>query len=223
LGLFRRKRTVQVDALCREFYDSNPFEAQIRDVDLHLASCEIIKRTVCEADECFALVDVGILAREILLIRLELFGLAWLHQLGEKHAAAQSAFTKSYLRERDEEDAWAALQPYNAAISRSGTLGLTFETATGRAYLTGRNLAIANAFDAWLERGIEAECVARAANRLCTEVAWKRGITAGFVMLALCERLNCTVNDRAQQALVATIRGFYDGARGLLRQVKVTE
>jgi hypothetical protein len=58
-------------------------------------------------------------------------------------------------------------------------------------------------------------------NRIGTEVAWKKGLTAGLLMLTLCAQLHCNVNEEAQLRLSWLIRGFYDGSRQALRSIKV--
>ncbi|OHE76358.1 MAG: hypothetical protein A2107_02605 [Verrucomicrobia bacterium GWF2_62_7] len=155
------------------------------------------------------------------LIRFEVFGLAWLHQLGDKHAAAQSAYTKTYLEQRGRGDIWANLEPYNQAIARSSTMGRTSESPTGRAYLAFTNKMRIDLFEQWREQGFEDEVVARAVNRISTEVAWEEGVTAAFLMMTLCERLGCQLNEEGQFRLIAVIRGLYDGARETMKQVKV--
>jgi hypothetical protein len=46
---------------------------------------------------------------EITVIRFEVFGLAWLHQKGDKRAAEQSEFTRRYLAEAGRTDIWEAM------------------------------------------------------------------------------------------------------------------
>ena len=76
-------------------------------------------------------------------------------------------------------------------------------------------------YDAWSKEGFDGVAVARAANRLATDVAWKDGLTSGFVMLTLCEHLGCELNEEAQQRVVFVIRGLYDGVREALKVVTV--
>ena len=79
----------------------------------------------------------------------------------------------------------------------------------------------ADLFDKFVNEGNDPKSVARALNRLSTEVAWKKGITAGFLMLTLCDRLDCDINEEAQFRLTAIIRGSYDGARQALDGVRI--
>lgn len=45
--------------------------------------------------------------------------------------------------------------------------------------------------------------------------------TPGYLMLTLCDRLGCHLNEEAQFRLVATIVGLYNGAREALGEVKI--
>ncbi len=221
MGLFNRKQRVQLATFCRDFYDTHILNPVIADMDAGRAYFESVMRSVAEVDATFASVDCDRFFSEMTLIRFEVFGLAWIHQLGDKHAAAQSAYTKTYLEERDRADIWTGLEPYNLAIARSSTMGQTSETRTGRAYLTFINKMRADLFDEWHKQGIEPDAVARAANRTATDVSWEKGVTAAFLMLTLCDRLGCQLNEEGQFRLIAVIRGLYDGARETMKQVKV--
>jgi hypothetical protein len=218
---FSRKERVKLDEFCGEFYDKNIFQAVVAGKDLRAVYFESVKRSIAEVDPRFGAIGEQKLLSEMTLIHLELFGLGWLHQLGDKHVAAQSAFTESYLMNRGRGDIWDAVEPYNKAIAHSSTLVQTSETRTGRAYLTFRNNMLADLFDLWHKQGFEPKPSARAANRLFTEIAWQKGLTAVLLLQVLCERLGCELNEEAQFRLVAVIRGLYEGIREALKSIKV--
>jgi hypothetical protein len=221
MGFFSQRPKVRLDDFCREFYDTHCLHPpEVAGINLALTYCETIKRSITEVDPRFADVDIQLLMAELTVIHFEVFGLAWLHQKGDKRAAEQSDFTRRYLDEAGRTDIWEAMQPYNGAIGRSSTLGQTSETATGRGYLAFVNRVRADLFDAWLELGFDG---VSAANRVATDEAWKKGLTAGFLMLTLCESLGCEVNEEAQFRLVAIIRGLYDGVVESLKAVKIVE
>jgi hypothetical protein len=221
MGLFSRKQKVRLEDFCRDFYDKNMLNPVIAGMNVGEAYFEAARGSVAEVDPRFKAVDTKTFVAEMTLIRFEIFGLAWLHELGDKHAAAQSAFTKRYLEGRNRTDIWDALEPYNQAIARSGTLGQNADTASGRAYLAFTDSMRMQLFNEWHKQGFEPKAVARAANRLATDVAWQKGLTAGSLMLTLCERLGCEVNEEAQFRLIAVIRGLYDGVRETLKPIKV--
>ena len=76
-------------------------------------------------------------------------------------------------------------------------------------------------FDEWHKEGFEPKAVARAANRILAEAAWGKGVTAGLLMLTLCERLGCDANEQAQFRLIVVIQGLYAGVRDALKPIKV--
>ena len=221
MGLFTRKPRVRLEVFCREFYERQILNPVVAGMDLSQVYCETVKKNTAEADPRFATVDMERFHSEETLIYLEVFGLAWLHQCGDRHAAAQSAFTRTYLEGCGRADIWANLEWYNQAIARSSTLGLTSETPRGRAHLTFTNAIRCQLFEQWVEQGFDSVAAARAANRVSTEVAWDKGLAPAFLMLTLYDRLSCEVNEQAQSRLVAMIRGLYDGVRQSLKLVRI--
>lgn len=222
MGLFNRKQRVELCVFCGNYYDNSVFSSTIEDVDASRIYADTVIRSIREADATFTAVDCAQFHSEMMtLIRIEVFGLAWMHQFGDKHAAAQSAYTKSYLEERSHADIWDDLAPYNQAVARSSTIGQTTAMPSGRAYLAFVDSMRLDLFDQWSKQGFEPDAIARAANRFSTNVAWDKGITASFLMLTLCERLGYQLNEEGQFRLAAVIRGLYDGARETMKQVKV--
>jgi hypothetical protein len=116
VGLFDRKQKVHLDEFCRDFYSKHILTDTTDDADVPSLP-EMYLRGVCssviDADGELATIDDKSFLEEMTLIHFEVFGLAWIHQLGEKHAAAQSAFTKRYLESHEKTDMWEDLVPYN--------------------------------------------------------------------------------------------------------------
>lgn len=220
MNFFTRKPKVHLDEFCRGFYD-RAFRSDINGMNLYTSILDIERQSVMEADSSFVGVDPQLFVAEMTVLRYEVFGIAWLHEAGDKYAAAQSEFTKRYLEEHGELDIWESIEPYNQAVARSSTLGQKSDNPSGRAYLASLNIMRADSFDKWFKQGSDPKCVARAANRLSTEEAWKKSMTPGFLMLTLCDRLGYVPNEDAEFHFVTTIIGFYNGAREAIREVKL--
>ncbi len=215
------KLEVRIEKFCREFYNKNILTPVVGGVDLGDTCIETVKNSIAQVDGQFAEVDSRLLHNEMTLIRFEVFSLAWLHQAGDRHAAAQSECTKRYLESRDREDIWEALEPYNRAVAQSGALGHTSQTASGQTYLAFLDSMRAMLFDEWKKQGFDPKVAVRAANRLATDVAWNSGFTTGALMLTLFDRLGCYANDEAQFCLVAVIRDFYDESHAAIKQILI--
>jgi hypothetical protein len=106
MSLFKKKQEVDLDTFCRDFYEKNIINPVIQGIDAGAAFVEVVKRNIVEVDATFSNIDSQKLAKEWVLLRFELFALAWLHQFGERLAVAQSVFTKSYLHEKGRDDIW---------------------------------------------------------------------------------------------------------------------
>lgn len=225
MSSFSEGQKVRLEDFCRDFYEKNILNPVVGGVDVGALYSDTAWKTVVEADQNFADINSQRFATEILPLRFELFALAWLHQFGDRSAVAQSVFTKHYLQEKKRDGIWDASEPYNQAIARSVTLGKTAETASGRAHIGFITKMRVDLFDKYRKEGRDPKCVARVLNRLFSDEAWKKGITAGLLMFALCNCLdfepNFEPNKEAQFRLTAVIRGLYDGARQSLERIEI--
>jgi len=225
MSFLSKKQEVDLQDFCRDFYEKNILNPVVGGVDGGAIHFDTVRKTVVEADQNFADISSQKLATEMIPLRFELFALAWLHQFGDKSAVAQSVFTKHYLQERKRDDIWDASESYNQAIARSVTFGKTSETASGRAHIVFTTKMRVDLFRHFCKEGHDAKCIVRALNRLFADEAWERGITAGLLMFALCDRLGFNSNFRpteeAQFRLTAIIRGLYDGVKQSLNNIKV--
>jgi len=221
---FIKKQEVNLDEFCRDFYEKNILNPVIEGIDVGAAFYDTARRLIIEADPNFASISPEKFAAEITLLRFELFALAWLHKFGDKLVVAQSSFTKDYLHEKKRGDIWNDSEPYNQAIARSSTAGKSPNNAFDRVFLGTRNLKLADLFDEYHKQGFDPKCIARALNRLFTDAAWKKDITANFLMFVLCDRLELKPNEPNKEAkfrLTAIIYGLYDGARQSLDKIKI--
>ena len=223
---FKKRQEVSLNDFCRNFYEKYIISPMIGGiVDAGAVYNDTIKRSIVEADHNFANIDSQTFASEVVILRCELFALAWLHKFGDRLAVAQSTFTKHYLHGKKRDDIWNDSESYNQAIARSSTASKTSKKAFDRVYLATVYNTRFDLFNQFHKEGHDSECIARALNRLFTEEAWKKGVTAGFLMFALCDRLgfesNFEPDKEAQFRLDVVIRGFYDGARESLENIKI--
>lgn len=221
---FNKKQEVNLDEFCRDFYEKNILNPAIEGIDAGAVFYDTARRSIIEADPNFANIGPEKFAAEITLLRFELFALSWLHKFGDKLAVAQSSFTKDYLHEKKRDDIWNDSETYNQTIARSSTARKTSKNAFNRVFLGSRNLKLADLFDEYHKEGFDPKCIARALNRLFTDGAWKKDITANFLMFVLCDRLEFKPNEpnkEAQFRLTAIIHGLYDGARQSLDKIKI--
>lgn len=240
MGIFSKKQEVDLEKFCSDFYEKNILNPVIEGIDAGAVLVDTIKRNVVEADNNYAKINPQKFADEVVPLRFELFALAWLHQFGDKLAIVQSDFTNRYLHEKKRDDIWDAMELYNQAIARSSTLGRTSKNAFDRVYLARVMKTRADLFDKYIDdakkSGVDLddkastpilESIGRPLNRLFTDDAWKKGVTAGLLMFALCDRFGFESNfeptKEAQFRLTTIIRGFYDGAKQALEKVKIKQ
>jgi len=222
MSFFSKKQEVEIGPYCQLFYENVILNCM---VDVNAQIFETLKNALATTDSNFANIDSKKFNDEITALQFELYALAWLHQFGDKLAVAQSVFTKNYLNKKDQNDIWEAMEPYNQAIARSTTIGRTSEKAFDRAYLGHVNLTRADLFDQYHKEGFDDKCVARVLNRLFSEDAWKKGITAGLLLFALCDRLgfgkDFEPSKEAHHRWFIEINDFYEKFRGSLSKVKI--
>jgi len=223
---FKKKQEVSLNDFCRNFYEKYIISPMIGGVvDAGAVYNDTVKRSIVEADHNFANIDSQRFAAEVVILRFELFALAWLHKFGDRLAVAQSTFTKHYLHEKKRDDIWNDSESYNQAIARSSTAGKTSKKAFDRVFLATVYNTRFDLFNQFYKEGHDSECIARALNRLFTKEAWKKGVTAGFLMFVLCDRLgfesNFEPDKEAKFRLEVVIRGFYDGARESLENIRI--
>lgn len=197
----------------------------VEGVDVNAQIFETLKNALATTDSNFANVDSQKFNDEIVALQFDLYALAWLHQFGDRLAVIQSVFTKDYLNERELNNIWATMEPYNQAIARSTTIGRTPEKAFDRVYLAKVNTTRVNLFEQYHKEGFDDKCVARVLNRLFSEDVWKKGITAGLILFALCDRLgfgkDFEPSKEAHHRWFIEINDFYEKFRGSLSKVKI--
>jgi hypothetical protein len=115
------------------------------------------------------------------------------------------------------------MDPYSRAVAHSGGVYANRDQSVRfqRARVVGINILRTRFFAMWRDQGFEPDVVARTVGRLSTTGAWKQGLTSKLLMLTLCERLGCEVNEEATFRIEVVIHGLYDGARAELKAIKV--
>jgi hypothetical protein len=209
-----------VDKFCREFYDKNILQHIVSDTNFSALFSDMVREAVIQVDPYFTAVDPESFESEMKVLRFEMFSLAWLHEVGgeksgDQFVVAQSEFTRRYLEEKGRLDIWETMEPYNQAIAQSSALG---NKVIDLAQLDRERFLKCSH---WYMQGIEPKCAIRAANRLFTEKAWERRITAGLLMAALCDQLRCEINKEARFRLMSVIIGLYEGSKTAIHEVDV--
>ena len=244
MGLLSHQPKISIEEFCRQFYDSFVFNATIRGVDINDALYKTYFDSVVEADQSFAEIDRGKFQNELTAIRMELFGLAWLHKFKkEELAIPQSLFTRRYLEENGRIKIWEIMGEYNQAIARSGIMTVRQYPDGSRRFtqidddllVAKMNKARFDILAKWAESNlpkkelmtdkddIAAVCVARVANRFGVDAKRFSSITVPLLASRLADRLGCDIetNIEALFRLGAFIFGFYDGAKEGLKDATI--
>jgi len=225
MTFFNKKQEVELETCCRLFYENVILNCVVNGLDVNVIIFETLKNSLIAVDQNFANIDSQKFNYEIIVLQFELFALAWLHPFGNKLAVDQSTFTKNYLHEKKRDDIWDAMEPYNQAIARSSTFGKTSKNALDRVCLGTVFKTRADLFDQFYKKGYDPECIARALNRLFSDKAWKKGIAAGLLMLAFCDRLgfdqNFQPSKEAHSRWFIEINNFYENDKKSLSKYKI--
>ncbi|MEW6616554.1 MAG: hypothetical protein AB1401_13950 [Thermodesulfobacteriota bacterium] len=219
------KKKVSVEDFCRDFYDNQILNPKIGDMEVGSAFSDVVIKEVVEVAPTFNKVDKQKLANELIIIRFELFALAWTHKfISGENVVAQSVFTKKYLHEKGKNDIWSGMEPYNNMIdsvtlhwlTSQGKMNLSFNYNM-REDLTAKNIEVAK------KLGIENDdSIARVNHRLWSENAWKQKLMLGPLVFTFCEQLGMnSLAEEAQFRLVVVIRGLYEGAQYSWKDVKI--
>jgi hypothetical protein len=225
MSIFSKKQEVELEPFCHLFYENVILDCVVDGVDVNAQILVALKRALADNDSNFANIDSQKFNDEIVALQFELYALAWLHQFGDKSAVSQSVFTKNFLNEKNKNDIWEAMEPYNQAIARSTIIGRTPEKAFDRVYLAKVNKTRMDLFSQYHREGFDDKSVVRVLNRLFSEDAWKKGVTAGLILFALCDRLGLgkdfEPSKEAHHQWFIEINDFYEKDRGSLDKVKI--
>lgn len=225
MGIFNRKQNVNLEDFCRLFYENVVFNCEVDGVDVNAAIFDTLKNSLVATDQNFANMDSRKFNDEIIALQFELFALAWLHQFGEESAVTQSVFTKNYLHKKERDDIWKTMGLYQQAIARSAIAGRNQDNPSDKLYLLQLDKKKVDLFGRFIEKGYDEECIARALGLLSTDAAWSKGITAGFLLFTLCDRLGFDQNfqptEEAQSRWFVEINDFYNKDKKSLSNIKI--
>jgi hypothetical protein len=221
MGLFNRKPKISIQEWCEDFYGNYVFAPRIGNVDPWQVFCETNRKMISQSDSNFSQVNDSELSDQLLALRLEVIGIAWIIHVKDNLAPKQSECTRLYLLNHGQERFWDMMEPYNQATAKSTVGGSDSSTRTGRAHITFMNSMRMQLFDKWITTVSDAKDAARAANRIGSNVPWKANRTHVYLSFALADQLECEFNDEARMGIMAVIQGFFNGASEELQKVKI--
>lgn len=220
-----------MEDFCQDFYDNQILNPIIGGVNAGTPYSEVVKKNIVEVYPNFERVDLEKLHGEFVVLRFELFALAWTHKFvsGEK-VIVQSAFTKRYLFKKRSKDAWDRMENYSKAIDGAT---LHWLKGLGRAnlgfnYRMREDLTSENIKDAKKLRIGDKDIVQRVNYRLWSENAWRQKIVLTAMQVVFYENIykstgfeSNKLNDEALFRIAAVMKGFYDGAKQSIDKVKI--
>jgi hypothetical protein len=177
-----------------------------------------------ESDPVFRDFPVEAFQRELLALRLEVTSLAWAHRITKSALTiAAEAFTREYLDARAKLDVWDAMDRYNTAVARSASdvANLARSERLRRANITFMNVFRFEVFKEKVHEGADPKCVARVLNRTLTELSWRKGVAAAYLVSALSDACQREMNNRATLCTMEAIGFFYDCASKAARSVRI--
>jgi len=237
MPLFESKPKLSIEECCRQFYDSNIFQAIIHGIDGWSILLDTYFKSIAEVDQSFLSVDSTLFRNEMTALRMELFAFAWSARFKrDKYTVPQSFFTRSYLEENGSLEIWHIMGEYNQVIAMSATMnayGKPTPGGIGRAQVTGINLMRVNVAEDWMKANVvnmdamteEEEdklgCAVRVFSRIGADIKYADGVVVKLLASRLANRLGCDVNLKSEALfrLGAIILGFYKGAEEYLKSV----
>lgn len=222
------KKEVNIEDLCRDFYDNFILNPVVGGVDVTNVFPECLKETITEVEPEFNKIELEKLNNEIIILRFELYALAWIHKFGDKHAFTQSVFTKRYLKAKGRNDIWDGMEHYNEAISHATVKLENSNPSIIRKKFDLADIKIAEA----KQKGITVdENIGRPINRMFSEKVWENGTITYFLTLALCHQLGLgsgpdylgPKNDEAMLRFAVFINGLYEGAKQSWDKIKIKD
>lgn len=217
MKMFEGKSKMTVKEWCEDFYGDYVFASSIYGEDPWQIFCDSVHNQIFKADSSFSEVDVEDFSDEMLALRLEVIGIAWIMLVNINLAPKQSECTRLYLQNHGHEYFWDMMEPYNSATAKATVGGMD----KGRARITFINIRRTQLFDEWVPFVADPKDAARPANRVGSVVSWKHQKTHIYLSFALTDQLQCEINKEAREKVMAIIHGFFVGVSEELQKVKI--
>lgn len=247
MGLFNKKQKVGVEEFCRQFYDSVIFHPIIAGQDFNEVWYDNVFHSIVEADKSFAVIDKSVFLREMMALRLELFGLAWLYKFPDnRFTIPQSIFTRQYLESNGKLELWDSMVEYNKVIAQSAfptstgiqmrsRLGKQMQEGVERGKTTFVNTFRWGVFEKWAdanigdpsapteEEKILGSCVICVVSRMLADIRKNDCMLVKLLVVRLAERVgyDASLNSEAFLRLGAVIFGLYEGAEKAIKDIKL--
>ena len=247
MGLFNKKQKVGVEEFCRQFYDNVIFHPIIAGQDFNEVWYDNVFNSIVEADKSFAAIDKSVFLREMMALRLELFGLAWLCKFPDiRFTIPQSIFTRQYLESNGRLELWDSMVEYNKVIAQSAfptPTGIQMHTRLGKQMQKGVDRGKTTfvrtfrweVFKKWADANVgdpsaptEEElklgsCVLHVMGRLLVDIRKNDCMLAKLLAAKLAERVgyDASLNAEAFLRLGAVILGLYEGAEKAIKGVRL--
>lgn len=222
MGLFTRKQKISVVDWCEDHYSNCVFSPRIGGVDPWHTFCDTLTKQIQEIDPSVPDLTTDQWSDQLISLRLEVVGIAWMMNVKDQFAPIQSECTRRFLAKKGHQAHWKHMEPYNRATARS-VLGMVDpDSRLGRGHITFINSMRAQLFDEWRSLVNKPVDAARPANRFACSDAWDSRKTQTYLSFALTDQLKCRTNDQARHCLMGVIQGMYEGVREKLQHVKIT-
>jgi hypothetical protein len=178
MGFVRGKPKVSIEQFCQQFYDSEIFAPSAAGNDTSAIFFDVIA-SLAKAHASLPEPTQDLLLRETRALRMELFGLAWTHDLpsnlGKRFSYSEMEYlsaeeeslilweinhTRTYLLENNHYDIWDCMGTYNNCFAVTSSTASSSDVA---------DVAYARSLDGLLEEWeirVGLECATRLVNRL---------------------------------------------------------
>jgi hypothetical protein len=222
---------ITIQDFCQDFYDSKVFPSIIIGGKMMWHDIDNAYDSIVKIEKSFGLVNKDVFRKEMITMRMEIVGVAFLHSVRNKvQLLNQSLFTKDYLDKNGQSDIWDAMGDYNLSVAKSVTPYSSNERVerAARTFLNEMKVSLYSEYKKkHYQDGMDETCIVRVINREGCEVACKNpshfGSTARYLVAKLADRVNRPHEgdpEDYQTRASLVIWGFYNMAKDAIKSVK---